>query len=368
MNKLQTEKKPNNFSERRQLLPFFIPHEGCPGRCVFCDQRIVSNRQSPPEIAEIISAVEKLPEGAGYQLAFYGGSFTALSSDRQRAYLSAAQNGMRTGRLHSIRISTRPDCIDTQTLLVLKEYGVGCVELGVQSLDGEVLAASGRGYSPKAVCSALELLKKHDFAVGVQLMPGLPGDTYQKSLRAAFTLARMQPELLRLYPTVVIRGTELEDLYQKQSYSPLTMDEAVILCRDMAAVFLAVGTIVARLGLQPSEQLEQSVVAGPYHPAFGELVYSALARQQLQMLLEGWQGGLCLFAPREYLSRVSGYCGENKRWLRETVAAGVRLGTMSGLPEKSLSVARAPRADIERSLDWGSFLTQYVDKLQDKLR
>ena len=219
------------------------------------------------------------------QAAFYGGSFTGLARPRQAELLEAVRPFIDDGRVGSIRLSTRPDYIDETVVALLKETGVAIVELGIQSLDPDVLKRSARGHSALQAENAVRLLKKNGFTVGVQLMCGLPGDSTTRLMATVRKVAELAPDFVRIYPAVVIRGSGLEKLYRQGGYRALSLLRAVALAGRMRGVFLEHGIRVVRMGLQPSPELAEKVVAGPYHPAFGELVLSrALFRHARKVL------------------------------------------------------------------------------------
>lgn len=263
-------------------IPIFIPHEGCPNDCVFCNQRKISGHLQVPTKSEIVDTIEHhlLTIGTGdvCEIAFFGGSFTGLPTNVQEMYLSLAAQYVNQGRVSGIRLSTRPDYINEEILSLLKKYHVKVIELGIQSLDSQVLQKSKRFYSPEEALSACRLVKQHGFSLGAQTMIGLPEDTLEKSLLTARKIIDIQPDMVRIYPTLVIRGTELETQYEKGQYKPLTLDEAVSWCSVILPLYEEANIQVLRIGLQHTENLKQGleVVAGPVHSAFGELVYSKI--------------------------------------------------------------------------------------------
>lgn len=272
----------------RHILPFFIPHMGCPHRCVFCDQHQVSGQSDYPKKEEIEKAIQLWQEEILPEIAFYGGSFTGLSEEWQSYFLLPAKNALLAGRARGIRVSTRPDCINDQILDHLASFGVTTVELGVQSMDDGVLALSGRGHRAEDTVQAVRLLKSRGFRVGVQLMPGLPGDTPEKSMAGVRTLVRLRPDMARIYPTLVLKNTPLHKMFINNEYQPLSLEQAVDLSRDMLAVLRADGVQVIRIGLQPTAEINTGaeVAAGPFHPAFGELAESQLMREQMVLALQ----------------------------------------------------------------------------------
>lgn len=269
------------------ILPFFIPHQGCPHRCIFCDQQQIAGAQAPTA-EEISRAIAGFPQEIQPEVAFYGGSFTALPEKLQLYYLTPAYQGIQQGRVSGIRVSTRPDAITPQILDLLAAHGVHMVELGIQSLEDQVLVTAGRGHNAAASFAAATLLKDRGFAWGVQLLPGLPGENWLVALEACAHLLAMQPDIARLYPALVIAGTPLAQYYQQGTYQPLTLEEAVDRCCQLRLLCEAYGVQVIRTGLQNTDemQLGKSVIAGPFHPCFGDLVKGQLLLWQAFMLLE----------------------------------------------------------------------------------
>jgi histone acetyltransferase (RNA polymerase elongator complex component) len=221
----------------------------------------------------------------GIQVAFYGGSFTGLPMQRQRELLESVTPYIADGRVDSVRISTRPDYIDEEIIGFLKEFSVNVVELGVQSLDQQVLDASGRGHTVEQAEESISLLKDRGFSVGVQLMCGLPEDTTSTLLATVNKAAGLAPDFARIYPALVIRGSVLEQLYRTGKYRPLSLNRAVALCAHMKTIFDHHHIRVVRMGLQVSPELSAQVVAGPYHPAFGELVSARLLFKKTRHIL-----------------------------------------------------------------------------------
>ena len=269
------------------VIPFFIAHQGCPHQCVFCNQHAISGA-APGEVGagQVVREIdEKLawPRRVGrpVQVAFYGGSFTGLPLGRQEELLGAVAPYLATGQVQEIRISTRPDLITQAGVGHLKAFGVKLVELGVQSLDDEVLKKSGRGHTASDVEEAFALLKSRGMQVGGQLMVGLPGDSRRTALQSARRLAALGPDLVRLYPTLVMKGSPLAASFAQGFFRPWSLGLCTAVCGCMKDIFDRQGIVVARMGLQSCESLELSMVAGPYHPAFGELV---LSRQYYKMV------------------------------------------------------------------------------------
>ena len=255
------------MSPRRRILPIFVPHAGCPNDCVFCNQKRISGSPRPASARTVREALDALPEGAGYGLAFYGGSFSAIEPAEQIELLAAAQPYRERGTVTAIRVSTRPDAVDETALARLKRYGVKTVELGAQSMSDRVLLASA-------------LVRKAGLGLILQMMTGLPGSDRDTDVAAARAIAALHPDGVRIYPTVVIRDTALETLWRAGRYTEHTVEDAVEICARIVPVFEEAGIPVIRLGLNPTEELSGgAAVAGAYHPALGELVRSRILRQ-----------------------------------------------------------------------------------------
>ena len=240
------------------------------------------------------------------QLAYYGGSFTAMPAEKQLYYLETAKIGLENGWISGIRVSTRPDAINNEIAEMLKKYEVDTVELGVQSMNEASLAASKRGHTARDSINAVNLLKNAGFTVGVQLMPGLPLDNRNSIIAGAVEILSQHPDLLRIYPTVVVAGTELAKLYSKGEYKPLTLDEAVEISATITVLASKNGVTVIRTGLNTDDGLEKNILSGPYHPAFGNLVKGYIWRQKVLYALEQ------LFAVKEDWVRITVYADKSK--------------------------------------------------------
>jgi len=264
------------------IIPIFITHSGCPHQCVFCDQKNITGQTKPVDPSAVPQKInEYLTSSTSQkpaQVAFFGGSFTALPGEMQKAYLAAVRPFVNSHQIKDIRLSTRPDCITDDILALLREYHVTIIELGAQSMDDAVLNRSGRGHTAIDTVNAVRLIKSHDFLIGLQLMPGLPGDSADSFMKTVNTIIGLRPDFVRIYPALVLRHTPFEYLYTSGRYIPLSLDDAVVLCRDALERFELAGIDVIRIGLQPTEELERpgTIIAGPYHPAFRQLVESSI--------------------------------------------------------------------------------------------
>lgn len=276
---------------KHRIIPVFIPHHGCPHRCVFCDQRTITGIARPPggeEVAALIRERLAAPRREGaWEIAFYGGSFTCLPADRQQALLAPAKAALDRGEINAIRLSTRPDAIDRETLARLAAYGVGTVELGAQSMDDTVLAAAARGHTTAHTAAAVAAIKAAGLRCGLQLMPGLPGEDWPSLIATTAQTLALAPDFIRIYPAVVLAGTELAALAAAGAYRPLTLEAAVARAAYLKNSCENRGIPSIRVGLQASEELSGgAVIAGPYHPAFGAMVEAYLFRIMVAGLLE----------------------------------------------------------------------------------
>ena len=278
------------------IIPVFIPNHGCPNQCIYCDQTTSVGQKSLPKTTDISYIIDAHLKTASFhskplkctQVAFYGGTFTGLPFDTQKKYLESITPYLKDNKVHSVRLSTRPDYIDQQNIDLLKSFSVKTIELGVQSMDTEVLKLSQRGYTVRKVEDAASLIKENDLELGIQLMPGLPGDTEEKIMSTSYQVCKIKPDFLRIYPTVVIKNTLLEKLYRKGDYSPLTLNRAISICKKMLLLFQCHSIPVIRMGLQPTETLLKpgTIVAGPFHPAFKELVLSSILYDRLHIAIK----------------------------------------------------------------------------------
>ena len=268
--------------QKHYTIPVFVPELACPNRCVFCNQQKISGHITIPSEAEIRQQIDEYLESftadAHVELGFFGGSFTGIAVDEQIQFLKIAQPYLEKGQIHGLRVSTRPDYISKQTLDLLKQYNVTTIELGAQSLDETVLLSSKRGHTIADVEKAASLIKAYGFSLGLQMMTGLPGDTLEKTLFTARRIVELGADNTRIYPTLVIKNTELEELYLSGQYTPLTIEEAIDRVKQVIPIFEAAGIVILRIGLHPSEGLLNGtdLLAGPFHPSFRELVESAL--------------------------------------------------------------------------------------------
>lgn len=272
-------------------IPIFVPHKGCPHDCVFCNQRKITGVQKDMTTCDAqkiieshLETIEKYNSKGTYraEIAFFGGSFTAIDFAAQTELLSLAGAYLDSGRVQGIRCSTRPDAISDKILTNCQKYGMTAIELGVQSADEEVLKLSERGHTFDDVINASQLIKSYGIELGLQQMTGLPGDTFQKSIETAKKLASLNPKNVRIYPTLVMENTRLFEMYKEGAYVPQSLDYAVNLAADVAEIYMNNNIEILRIALQTTDGVNENTVIGPYHPAFAELVYSELKKRKIE--------------------------------------------------------------------------------------
>ncbi len=271
------------------VIPVFIPHSGCPHQCAFCNQSIITNQKVKvptlpglPDKAAIHQIVTEYLQYKGLrkyvELAFFGGNFLGLPHKTIIQLLDHVQPYIHAKKIDGIRFSTRPDTISQQTLDLIRPYKISTVELGVQSMNDEVLLKSRRGHTCMDIIKAINLLKEYPCKIGVQVMVGLPGDHEKSLLESTKKVAQFAPDFARIYPLMVLKGSLLEQWYTQGRYQPLSLEESIGLVKGMVQIFKAAKVNIIRMGLQASDMMEDEsmVLAGPWHPAFGHLVYSEL--------------------------------------------------------------------------------------------
>ncbi len=261
-------------------ISLFVPHAGCPHMCSFCNQKVISGSVktlTPEDVAKTLKKAsfdDTSPENT--EIAFFGGSFTAIERDYMISLLRETESYIKNGRFSGIRISTRPDAVDADVLDILKSYGVTSIELGAQSMDDDVLLLNRRGHTSADVYKSSRLIKEYGFSLGLQMMTGLYGDTDEKCINTAKSFIDIRPETVRIYPTIVLEGTYLGELYKSGVYKPQSTGEAAVLCSHLLKMFYDENIKVIRLGLHSGGNVEDGYLSGPYHPAFGEICESLI--------------------------------------------------------------------------------------------
>ncbi len=296
------------MSHKHANVSVFVPHLGCPNMCSFCNQHHIACTEKVPTAADIEAAVEIAKNSKNYnpkltEIAFFGGSFTAIERGLMVELLETGYRFVKDGSVCGIRISTRPDAIDDEVLGILKEYGVTTIELGAQSMDDEVLILNERGHTALDVEKASYSIKHHGFALGLQMMTGLYGSCAEKDIKTAERLIDLSPDCVRIYPTITLKNTKLCELYSAGKYIPPTLDDTVELCVKLSSMFSASNIPVIRLGLHTID--ENAYVAGPWHPAFAELCEALVFREKILNRLKK-AGEYTVYVCRADLSKAKG--------------------------------------------------------------
>ena len=272
---------------KHYIIPIFVPHLGCPNDCVFCNQKSISGQQKMITKEDIENTINFYlnnikDKEAKKEVAFFGGSFTGIDVEKQEEFLQTAYKYIKNNQIDSIRISTRPDYINKPILKMLKKYKVKTIELGVQSANDYVLRQSHRNHTFEDVKKASKLIRWYGFNLGHQMMVGLPDSTKIDEINTARELIKLKPKMVRIYPVLVIKNTKLEKDYRDEKYKALTVVQAVETCKEIVPMFMKKGIEVIRIGLQNTDEITDpsikgsEVVAGPYHPAFRQLVEASL--------------------------------------------------------------------------------------------
>ncbi len=336
------------------IIPVFIPNQGCPNVCIFCNQKSITGRENSPDGNDVKKIIEEGIKGDGSlfsrekrnkrkdnrplfkvslnkperncffkEIAFYGGSFTGLSLKYQEELLGEAKKAVDSGLIEGIRISTRPDYVDEKVLEILKTYGVRTIELGVQSFSDKILKNSKRGHNSSCIFYACEIIKKSGFNLGIQLMMGLPDDSEETLVGSAEKTIEIKPNFVRIYPVLVLKGTELEQMYLKGEYKPFSMEKTIRLGCLMVKRFYMEGIPVIRFGLQQTDtiNLNESVIAGPFHPSLRHIIDSEIAFENMSGIIKdnSLSGGSVGFSVSEKeLSVFKGIKKENIKKLKKS--------------------------------------------------
>ena len=319
-------------------IPIFVPHEGCPFDCAFCNQRRITGADTNVTADKVRSIITEylgtIPKGERViEAAFFGGSFTGISAEKQEDLLKAAYEFVKKGALDGIRLSTRPDYISTEILNRLKKYGVTTIELGVQSMDNEVLLASGRGHTKDAVISAVSQIKNYPFKLGLQMMLGLPSDSKEKSIQTALEIIALKPDFVRIYPTLVLKDTYLEKMYKSGEYIPWSVDETVEVLKNIIPMFRKENIEIIRIALAVTEEISPggALVAGPFHPAIGELAEGEIYFDKICKIIENDKSAEVFAVNEREISKALGNGKRNIERIREKYKKEIKIK-----PSKSL--------------------------------
>ena len=288
----------------------FAVHEGCPHMCSFCNQRSISGsekRLTPEDVHKAAQvALSGRTDARGGEIAFFGGSFTLIERGYMLSLLDAAKQHIDSGDFSGIRISTRPDGINGEICAILREYGVTSVELGAQSMDDRVLLLNRRGHTARDVADASVMLKEYGFSLGLQMMTGLYGSTDKDSIETARKIIALAPGTVRIYPTVVIKGTELDRLMKSGEYVPQTVEQAAQLGSVLIPMFENAGVKVIRFGLHSGGNVEQNFTGGAYHPALREMAESLIFLNKALEKAGGRRGDAVIYVNPACISKMTG--------------------------------------------------------------
>ncbi|HGM1530899.1 TPA: elongator complex protein 3 [Clostridioides difficile] len=349
---------------KKRIIPIFVPHKGCPHDCIFCNQKKitgVSTDVTSEDARNIIEeCLETIDKDADVEIAFFGGSFTAIDIDIQKSLLSVAKEYVEKGLVKDIRMSTRPDCIDEDILSMLKEYKTSIIELGVQSLDEKVLLDSIRGHQSEIVYKSSKMIKNSGIKLGLQMMIGLPADTEEKCIFTAKKFVELKPDCVRVYPTLVVKDTGLEKLMEQNKYNPFTLEESVNIVKKVLVLFYVNNINVIRVGLQATDdiQIGKAVLAGPYHPAFRELVEADIIKDYLEFVVLQNKNikQMLVKANKKNISKIIGNKKTNVKYMEE------KFGVLLKTQESDLDINQ-----LEIVLDGKSLISANMRDIHRKL-
>ncbi|HBG1230156.1 elongator complex protein 3 [Clostridioides difficile] len=349
---------------KKRIIPIFVPHKGCPHDCIFCNQKKitgVSTDVTSEDARNIIEeCLETIDKDADVEIAFFGGSFTAIDINIQKSLLSVAKEYVEKGLVKDIRMSTRPDCIDEDILSILKEYKTSIIELGVQSLDEKVLLDSIRGHQSEIVYKSSKMIKNSGIKLGLQMMIGLPADTEEKCIFTAKKFVELKPDCVRVYPTLVVKDTGLEKLMEQNKYNPFTLEESVNIVKKVLVLFYVNNINVIRVGLQATDdiQIGKAVLAGPYHPAFRELVEADMIKDYLEFVILQNKNikQMLVKSNKKNISKIIGNKKTNVKYMEE------KFGVLLKTQESDLDINQ-----LEIVLDGKSLISANMRDIHRKL-
>lgn len=298
---------------RRTNISIFVPHAGCPHRCSFCDQRTISGSVKTPVSGDVARLLDEqashlLECGITAEIAFFGGSFTAIERGYMESLLTVAARAVKKYPVYTgIRCSTRPDRIDEKIIEILKKYSVTAVELGAQSMSDEVLSANERGHTAEDVRRAARMIAESGMELGLQMMTGLYQDTPENCLYTAEEFIKLRPKTVRIYPTVILGNTKLGELFERGEYKSFSFEETVELCAALLRKFTEKGVKVIRMGLHASPDVERDMLGGVYHPALREIVESRIFLEDMKgQLLNCKKGAYTVYTDAKNISKAAG--------------------------------------------------------------
>ena len=357
-------------------IPIFLPELACPYRCVYCNQFSITGKQYLPDIQDVENIIEKhlssfQKDDRFVEVAFFGGNFTGLPEKMQDDFLKTVQPYLEKGLVNGIRCSTRPDYIDEKRVKILKSFGMKNIELGAQTTNDEILSKCGRGHTFKDIELASQIIVNQGITLGLQMMIGLPFDTFENDLQTARDIVRLGAKETRIYPCIVVKDTELESLFREKKYVPLSIEDAVKQSATLYEFFSNNGVKVLRIGLHTSEDLDnQAYVAGPYHKNFAEMVFSKIWGDKIKIAIENVEkshdfhsdnlkvgktskSSVMIEVPENQLNHAIGYKAENKKQL-ETIYKSViykSLEKSSSIPETTIIASATMPAEAREKLE-----------------
>lgn len=314
------------MNNKRKIIPIFVPHLGCKFDCIFCNQKkITGSKNSEVNIKNVIKTINNylltMNDKENKEIAFFGGSFTAINKNEQIDLLNIAKRYKNENKINYIRISTRPDAINHEILDFLKLYEVDIIELGVQSLNDKILLNSNRGHTVKDIVTASKLINEYGFILGHQIMPGLPGSSKDIDIDTCKMSIKLEPKIARIYPTLVIKNTQLEDMYNNNMYIPLSLEQAIDLCGIIYSLYISHNINVIRIGLQNTENISinKDVIAGPFHVNFKQKVEEKIFLKSILSILSRFafnNSNLEINANMKYFNYISGQNQKNLNLLK----------------------------------------------------
>lgn len=329
-------------------IPIFVPHKGCPHDCAFCNQKRITGKNDDINTDDVIKTIEenllsinKIAGEKYIEIAFFGGSFTAIEKDVRENLCKIASKYVKDKRVDGIRCSTRPDCINDEILTELKSYGFTAIELGVQSTDDTVLLKSGRGHKSDVVFYASSLIKEYGFSLGLQMMIGLVDDTYEKSIKTAKDIISLKPDCVRVYPTLVIKDTPLFDMMQNGDYTPITIDYTVKILAEILDMFYKENISVIRVGLQTTDEVKQNMVEGPYHPAIRELAEGEIFKNKIEKHITEnnlKNTDILICANQKSISKISGQNKKNSKYFYQKYKIKINFSIDNTISEHDLKI------------------------------
>ncbi|WP_300408222.1 radical SAM protein [Lagierella sp.] len=349
------------------IVPVFVPHYGCPNDCIFCNQRKITNQDYIKDFDETRKSIE---EYLSYfsnrekttQIAFYGGSFTGLPKDVMEEFLKIGKSYIDEGKVDSLRLSTRPDYIDNEILSTLEKYGVKTIELGVQSMVDEVLIANRRNHLSEIVKTSASLIKTRGFDLGLQQMLGLYKSNKERDIYTTDEFLKLEPDFVRIYPTLVIRDSFLEDLYNSGNYEPYSLEETIKVTKILFCMYYSSEIEIIRIGLQPTDNitLGKDVIAGPFHPSIRQLVLQSLYRDfMLQELQDFYKKAVTIYVNDSQINYLVGNKGAN----RENLIKKFKIPSLKFKSSENKKIY-VESDNLNKELDFDVFLRNYIERLR----